>query len=227
MKPLNELYEDSLHMLLSYGEVSSPRGMKIRELRPYIFTLDPHDNIITVPTLETNMAYATEELAWYRSASARIDYSDRIHKTWVRFSDDGVHVNSNYGERIFGNDSGRPMSLMNQWEYVKTLFAKDKDTRQAVININAPCDKRETKDVPCTLDIQYFMRNNKLEQIVHMRSNDAILGFRNDVYCFAELQKQMAGELGIGTGPYTHIANSYHIYERHFDKVRKCITKSQ
>lgn len=217
---INENYLKMVNDLYYNGETRFPRGLECKEIRPYIFKLDdPNDNIITIPGLETNIDYAKEELRWYINGNGKIDFSPKIEKVWSRYSDDGVKVNSNYGERIFGKHEN--ISL-NQWEWVKDLLIKDPDSRQAIININSYFDKdKPTKDFPCTLDIQYFKVGNSLESIVHMRSNDVFLGFRNDVYCFTEFQKMLANELNLKLGSYTHIANSMHLYKKDYEKVRK------
>ena len=42
-----------------------------------------------------------------------------------------------------------------------------------------------------------MIRENKLIWIVSMRSNDVFYGFRNDLYCFTELQKRILENKGI------------------------------
>jgi thymidylate synthase len=74
----------------------------------------------------------------------------------------------------------------------------------------------------------FQIRNNKLNFTIHMRSNDAILGLPTDIAFFATLQSQMLNHLqetypNLSLGTYTHIANSLHIYERHFNIVEKMI----
>jgi thymidylate synthase len=65
-----------------------------------------------------------------------------------------------------------------------------------------------------------------------MRSNDVILGLPTDIAFFATLQSQMLFHLvmhggdefkDLKMGSYTHIANSFHVYERHFDLVKRML----
>jgi thymidylate synthase len=220
-KKINEQYMKMLEDIMTNGMETKPRGMAVRELLGYSLMLDPEDNVITVPGVETNVSYAAEELEWYLSGTNRIDWSERIQRVWTPFSDDGETINSNYGHRFFG-DYDR--SHVNQWEWVKDKLRSDPDSRQAVMNINDIVDKESpTKDFPCTIATQVFLRNDKLDWVTFMRSNDAFLGFRNDVYCFTELQKKMAGELGVEAGQYHHVAGSMHIYERNFEKIEKAL----
>lgn len=88
------------------------------------------------------------------------------------------------------------------------------------MNINSVFDKNKpTKDFPCTIAIQVFIRNNKLHWITMLRSQDIYYGMRNDIYCFTKMMQLMAEELEIECGKYYHICNSLHIYAKQFDKL--------
>jgi thymidylate synthase len=142
---------------------------------------------------------------------------------WKQIAADDGTVNSNYGYRLLGY---APTTLIpyNQWNNVKSILTQDPDTRQAMMHINLPYDyTRATKDVPCTLNLQWFIRENKLVLIVTMRSNDIILGFCNDVFQFTMLQEMMLCDLRqdpkfdkLELGEYIHESHSMHLYETHF-----------
>jgi thymidylate synthase len=76
----------------------------------------------------------------------------------------------------------------------------------------------------------FQIRDNKLNFTVNMRSNDVILGLPTDVAFFATLQSQMLNHLksakypDLELGTYTHIVNSFHIYERHFDIAKRMLS---
>lgn len=153
------------------------------------------------------MRYAVGELLWYLSGSNKLSDIAPYSKFWEDISDDGETLNSAYGHRIgvfYGFD---------QWNFVRELLIQDPMSRQAVIHIKDASDVH-TKDVPCTLSIQYFIRDNLLHSTVYMRSNDLWKGFPYDVFAFTSLQVLMAMELGVGVGSYTHISASLHLYEK-------------
>jgi hypothetical protein len=86
-----------------------------------------------------------------------------------------------------------------------------------VIHIRTPDDSvHAKKDVPCTLALQFFIRDEKLHLHVNMRSSDIILGIAYDVPAFTLMQEVLANELGVGLGEYCHTSNSLHCYERDF-----------
>ena len=221
---INFQYRKLLREVYDLGIVTAPRGKKIKEIIPYSFAIDPHKNVITLDGVKTNLQYANLELDWYYAATNNIHWSDKIAKIWNRFSDDGKTVNSAYGHRIFGGHE----EFINQWEWIKDKLTEDPDSRQCVMNINWVKDKEKpTKDFPCTVYIQIFIRDNKLIWITNMRSNDVYFGLRNDVYCFCEMQKRLAKELGIECGLYHHYAGSMHLYEEQFEKVEKFLEVKQ
>lgn len=153
------------------------------------------------------MRYAVGEMLWYMSADNDLKSIQMYTKAWDRMSDDGETVNSNYGHCIkykFGFD---------QWLYVKNLLVSNSNTRQAVIHIKT-ADNKPSKDVNCTVCLQFFIRNGKLYLTTYMRSNDLWMGFPYDVFQFTNMQVLMAMELGVEVGTYTHIAGSLHLYER-------------
>jgi hypothetical protein len=94
---------------------------------------------------------------------------------------------------------------------------KDPDSRRAVIHIRELRDGFDLPDVPCTLALQFLLREGKLNLVVHMRSNDIVLGTCYDVPAFTIMQEVMANDLGVELGSYFHFANSMHVYERHYE----------
>ena len=219
MKTINEIYKSMLLDIFLNGHTISPRGIMVKEIRNYQITLeDLTDNLITVHGVKTNVKYARKELEWYICGCDRIDYDPLIEKIWAKYSDDGVHVNSNYGHRIFGGH----VDFIDQYQWVINELGNDPDSRRAVINIVQDSDKiLPTKDFPCTMYIQAFVRDGALHWTVCMRSNDVYFGFRNDVFCFTELQKMMARDLGLKYGTYTHFVGSMHMYEAQFTKIER------
>ena len=144
---------------------------------------------------------------WYFSGNRDLSAIQNYTSAWDRMSDNGKTVNSNYGwciQHKYGFD---------QWVYVKDMLTNDPNSRQAVIHIKT-ADTNPSKDVNCTVCIQFLIREGKLHATVYMRSNDIWMGFPYDVFSFTAMQCRMAMELGVGIGTYTHIAGSLHLYER-------------
>ena len=137
---------------------------------------------------------------------------------WNRISDDGVTNNSAYGYLI------QKKHGFNQFVKIIELLQKDPNTRRAVINLNTPNERViETKDEPCTISLQFFVRDGKVDLTTVMRSNDIWFGLTFDIIYFTELQKWVADFLGYEYGTYTHFAGSFHTYERDYEKIKACV----
>lgn len=191
---------------------SNPRG-STKELHNYMFTIDDIDTneCITLKTGKTNITYTAAELLWYWSSRNDLEFISKFSKFWDKVSDDGKTANSAYGY-ILQQKHG-----FNQIEKIIELLKKDPNSRRAVLNINVPNERViETHDEPCTVCLNYQIRDGKLHSTNVMRSNDFNFGLRNDLPFFIYLQKYIANRLGVGYGSYTHLAFSMHMYDRDY-----------
>lgn len=182
---------------------------------------DPTRNIIKSKDRKMPMRYAMGELLWYLSGSNKLKDITVFSKVWERMSDDGETVNSAYGNRIFSAFG------FDQMEMVEKMLTKDPNSRQAVIHIKDARDYTvcPTKDVPCTVALQYLIRDGKLHATTYMRSNDLWTGFPYDVFCFTCFQIMLAFRLGVEVGTYTHVAGSLHLYQRSLDEWKSKLTQ--
>ena len=235
-------YLEAILAVTRFGSESAPRGQKVLELDNCILTLDnPMKCISTLKPFHTRIEYAEAELAWYLSGSKLLD--DLKHPVtgkcfkpvWEQFSDDGVSVNSSYGQYLFKEEFAYYYDrldkvtgiFMNQWEWVKRKLQEDPDTRQAVMNINQVKHKeRPTKDFPCCIAMQFTIRNNKLKLVTIFRSQDINTGLRNDVFTMAGLQRKMAEELEMECGEFTNIALNLHVYEKDWTNAIKLLEEN-
>jgi thymidylate synthase len=186
------------------------------EINAHLVLTDPTRNTMCNCKRKMPIRYAIGELLWYNSNNPNWKAIEHFSKFWKNISDDGITVNSNYGYCIknkFGFD---------QWNMIKQLLIQDPNTRQAVIHIKEPRDiiENPTKDLNCTIALQFLIRNNKLHLITTMRSNDVWLGLPYDVFNFTCMQIQMAMELNIDVGNYYHNVGSLHLYERDLCKLK-------
>jgi thymidylate synthase len=241
---IEEAYPVLLKVLLLEGTEVSPRGSLTKEITPIGITINnPRKRVITHPVRKLNYGFMVGELLWI--IQGRNDLSvAHYNKQWLNYSDDGETLNGAYGQRIFKWDGAFDVIdesytdedgnthpsfelqqvLVNQFEKAYEQLKNDNDTRQATIALFNPTqDYRETKDKPCTNLMRFTIRNGKLNMFVVMRSNDIWLGFPYDVFNFTMLQEIMAGKLGIDVGKYTHVVDSLHIYEQHFEIAKKVI----
>ena len=207
---MNDLYIDLVSQVLTHGE----KIKGTHELRNVNFTLTNVDNCLAT-CRNISLPYLIAEHSWYFSASRDTKLIGKFASLWNRITDDGFTSNSAYGfilHKKFGFD---------QIENVIKILNADPDSRRAVVNINTPsADAIWTKDEPCTIALQFLIRNGKLECTAMMRSSDLWYGIPYDVAYFTTLQKFVAHHLGLETGLYHHFSVSLHIYDDAIEKIK-------
>ncbi len=204
---------------------SAPRGQNVKEILGASFTIkNPRDRIPYVIGRKFSMSYMVAELIWYLAGDNSTEWISKYSAFWKDISDDGITANSAYGARLFKKHAKIAQGRYTQLDYVIEELRKDPDSRRAVMHLRVPDDSIDAKlDVPCTLALQFFIRNGRLHQVANMRSSDLIFGIAYDIPAFTMFQELIANELNVGMGTYTHTSNSLHIYERHFDMAEKII----
>lgn len=156
------------------------------------------------------------ELLWYLSANNDLKFIEHYIGTYGKYSDDMKTIFGAYGPRIFGEGDKA------QIQKVISLLRDKPDTRQAVVQVFDRGDLLEPhKDIPCACTLQFMMRENRLQLLTTMRSNDAWLGLPHDIFCFTMIQELVARSLGVELGDYKHFAGSLHLYTADIEKAAR------
>jgi len=227
-KSVNEAFIKIAEKLYNNPEhISSPRSWETREaLGAFIVINNPYDRLVNNVHRKISLKYLIGEWLWDERGSNSLSEINYYAKFWNSISDDKKTANSAYGHRILGINK---FVIVNQWKWVKQQIIKDKETRRAVIFIGLPSDmKNKTKDFPCTISLQFLIRDNRLHLICNMRSNDLVLGFTYDVATVTLYQEKMLLELRkyypkLNMGKYFHVAGSLHIYKKHYEMIKQII----
>jgi thymidylate synthase len=200
----HELYPALLEYVLEEGALVAPRGESTLEISPFMFILEnPEDSIRLQKCRRINYAYAIiEKLSLVYGVADPTTFCFYI-KSLENLVEDGDFGGA-YGPRV-----------TDQIPFIYNLLREDPDSRRAVITIySGHQDHREILDIPCTIGLQFLLRNDRLDLIAYMRSSDVYLGLPYDIQQFTFLQRLLANWLNIELGTYTHIAGSGHIYKR-------------
>lgn len=214
--PINRSLNSQIHSLLrkieTDGIASAPRGLQVKELELQTLTLEP---TLIIPEFEArpfNFKYFLGELAWYLKKDRNIDYINNFSNFWKGIADTDSMIHSNYGYMLFGK----------QLEWSFNSLCKDPNTRQAISFVSRPeVQYAGNKDFVCTIYLNFWIRDNKLNMKVQMRSNDIFYGLTYDAPFFSFVQQTMHQWLKetyptLGLGTYYHCADNIHYYERHF-----------
>lgn len=209
MNQTNKIWQDKILDVTLHGHFSNPRQQLISEVIAGQYKV-PMPAYLDLVDRKVNKAFMFAEAWWIISGNNRLCDIRPYMNIYANFSDDGIFLRGAYGPKI-----------VDQMGHIVDVLEKDNDSRQAVLNI-----WRErpggSKDIPCTTNMQFLIRDNKLDMVTTMRSHDLILGFTYDVFTFSMVAmsiKLLLHTRGIEVelGDLYVTAGSMHIYERHFE----------
>ena len=107
--------------------------------------------------------------------------------------------------------------------FVIAELKRNRESRRAIIAIRDNEIDSRTTDPACMQSIQYFIRENRLDCMIHFRSNDLPEAFFFNAFALIMLQEKVARELGVEAGTYTHRSNSMHCYEKDFQLLKNFV----
>lgn len=218
-------YKASLAYLWSDGITNHARGTTSKELLDVALQIeDPTQCLYSNDARGSQLKYIAAEFLWYYMGRNDVDFIAKWAKFWETIQNSDGTANSAYGNLIFKEKNQYDLT---QYQWAIQSLMNDSNTRQAVMHFNKPSHQYfSNKDFVCTMYANLHIRNNKLYMSVFMRSNDAVWGTPTDVAFFCSLQMQIHSHLKqfypeLELGSYTHIANSYHVYDRHYDLAQR------
>ena len=165
---------------------------------------------------EINSDYLKREESWYDSMSRNVnDIPGGPPPVWKAIADKNGFINSNYGWCVKSEENG------SQYEKVISELRKNPESRRAVTIYTRPsmwddyCHDGRS-DFMCTNVVQYVVRGGKCHAIVQMRSNDALIGYKNDKAWQSRVLRDISNELKYEVGDLYWQVGSLHVYERNF-----------
>jgi thymidylate synthase len=217
-----EVYTQVLQLVIEKGKAIQPRGYKCLEISPLcISASSPRKRLFGTPGRNENPIFAYIEGLWVLTADdSPIIPSHYVKQTLCYINPQTGRFDGAYGPRI------RNASGIDQLTAAYQRLLNDRDTRRAVITIFDPTKDcaSNSLDIPCTVSWQFLIRDNKLDMIAYMRSNDLFRGFVYDTAEFQWFQEILAGWLGVEVGKYFHIVGSAHVYLSDEAKIRKMLS---
>ena len=228
-------------VLLDSGVPRITRGSEAIELpNPAIIKIkNPLARLVTVPERKWNHTLAYAEALWIASGRNDMEMIGHYLQRMYDFSDDQVSMRAGYGPRLRyftgvtddykidllvkkAKQNNHNIKIVDQYSFIEKIFAKDPFTRQAIITITDPSKDllgdgeslKQTKDFPCTNNIQFILQNGKLDAITNMRSNDFFWGASAvNIFNYTFIQEYIAQILGFPIGNYYHVVNNLHYYK--------------
>jgi thymidylate synthase len=216
MNNFKKIYLD----LKTQGKKVVARGQETIELENYSYCLAPRERFPNFPSRKLKIDYIKNEFLWYLKGQ-RYDLSICNHASlWKGIIEADGGINSNYGQYIFAG---------GQFNRALTALLDDKESRRgSIVILSQDHVNTAEKDLPCTYSLGFRIREDKLNMSVHMRSQDSVFGMGNDAPAFSFIHEMMFQCLKekypeLQMGEYFHIADSFHVYKRHYDMLENIL----
>lgn len=194
--------------------VSSERGMTYEVENAVLFNSSPRDRVAIEKWRKMNIGFAIVDALSHIVGDNSLAPLVQFVPGFSAYSSDGKTIDGAYGTRIGGS---------GQLGRIIYMLKDNPTTRRAVLSIydgKTDLFGGGGLNTPCTLNMHFLVRDNKLNMKVMMRSNDIILGLTNDFFTFTFLHEFVATQAGIPLGIYSHYASSLHVYESDLYKYR-------
>lgn len=209
---------NTLSQVMLYGADVAPRDQATRELPQHTIEMRLDQPLVLCPERGLAVRFAAAEALWIIDGSNALAPLVKHAPRMAEFSDDGVTLAGAYGPRV-----------TSQLDYVVAKLLTDRDTRQATLTTWVP-NPPPSKDIPCTIAMDFKIRSGKLNCHVFMRSSDIWLGLPYDVFSFAMIATYVACRYNaaaeappVPLGRLYLTAASSHLYAANLDGARRCV----
>ena len=198
----------------------------IIEIISYKFEVEnPRDRLIFDKIRAINIFQCIGQFLWITQGNFNVEAIKYYQPNSGNFSSDGIKMIGAYGPRLFG------IQHLNQMSHVIETLADDPGKRRAVASVYLPQFDQHglaKEEVPCTLNLQYVVRNDKLQAVTYMRSQDAFNVLPYDFFIFTMLQEYLLNELRpehpeYQLGRYNHYSGSFHVYQKDRNEIEQVI----
>lgn len=215
---VDDLLNGVFSVLLKVGSPITPTRGAALEITSVLLRLKNPRARLSLTETKGRLFSCLGELLWYLSGTNDLGFIAYYLSRYKEDSEDEKTIYGAYGPRLL-NMRGKDIHQINN---VLSLLGEKKDSRRAVIQLfDAEDLTRPHKEIPCTCTLQFMVRNDRLEMLTSMRSNDAFLGLPHDIFAFTMLQEIMARSLGVELGAYSHVVGSLHLYEKDFESAQR------
>lgn len=177
------LVRAGVDLIKAQGASVTSRGLGGKQCYNVQYWLtDPRNRVHTLRA-PLSIRYFARELIAYCDGSRDVSVLARASKVWNEFADEEGVIYSNYGFYTFHQPTP---SGVSQYEWVAQMLKQDLSSRRAVIVIDSISAKTiNSKDLPCTLGMHFFVEEGSLCASISMRSTDIITGLPYDIGFFS------------------------------------------
>ncbi len=173
----------------------------------------------------TPIKSATDELLWIWQKKSNNVHDLRSH-IWDSWADEDGEIGKAYGYQM-GQKYKFHQGYMDQVDNVIWQLKNTPYSRRILTNIYNFQDLSEMNLEPCAYSMTFNVTGDRLNGILHQRSQDILAANNWNVVQYAVLIHMLAQVTGLVPGELVHVIADAHIYDRHVDIVRELIQRPQ
>jgi thymidylate synthase len=225
MTPANQAWLETIAHVLDHGHdlrqedrAHAPRDATTREVVCHTVRVPMESPVVTLAVRKLGYRFMCAEAASILQGDNRAATITPYAKQVVNFSDDGYTFGGHYG-----------VKYVEQVSWIARQLKRDGCTRQAVMNIWRERPE-PSRDLPCTLSLQWLIRDGQLHCVSTMRSSDVWLGLPYDLHTFSAMTAHLAlvlkrfHNLEVELGWLHNTAGSRHLYKRDWETALDCLS---
>lgn len=240
----DEAWRQAARILLKTGSRQPSRQGLTKEVLGVAMSLaEPQDRLVRSRPI--NPAFAIAETIWILSGSNQPAFVEFWNPRMRRYVDPRTRVlHGAYGARLglrprlssiaaarLRPANGDARNQSDQLREAEAVLRRDPTSRQVVLQIwesdrDFPNPLPRSPDIPCNIMSHLLVRNNRLEWLQVMRSNDIVWGLPYNLFQWTVIQETLAAWLGLRAGKFTLVVDSLHVYEPFWKPLEKWVSGS-
>lgn len=190
-------------------------GNTVELLHTTVSIRDPRQRWVLGREPAINPAFAIAEVVWILAGRNDAAFLNHWNPALPKFAGHTSVYHGAYGYRLRRNLG------FDQLTRAFGTLCNNPTSRQVVLQIwdsaiDLPTESGAPRDadIPCNICSMLKVRENRLDWMQVLRSNDLFLGVPHNLVQFTSLQEVVAGWLGVELGAYHQLSDSLHIYEK-------------
>lgn len=215
--------------LLSECILEVPNEIGDRELFNVLMSIDTtgsdlDSNFKYIKSRNINLPYQRKIAEWHLSGESNMDSLQGLNKRCDDYS-------NNEGRNVL-----YPVRIAEQIDDVISELKSNKTTRRSYLSILDSLDmevrkeKREypncKKEYPCTIGINFSIRNGELRSTVMMRSNNSVLTICYDFSIFIHICQEVARQIRIPFKTMDYFICNAHILKDEYELAKEIISEN-
>lgn len=219
-------YLELLEHILDHGTDKSDRtGTGTRSVFGYQLRYDLSQGFPLVTTKKVHLRSIIHELLWFLKGDTNITYlKENGVSIWDEWADENGDLGPVYGAQWrswLGADGQTIDQISDVIQQIKT----NPDSRRLIVSAWNASEISKMALAPCHAMFQFYVADGKLSLQLYQRSADVFLGVPFNIASYALLTMMVAQVCGLQVGEYIHSFGDVHIYQNHFEQVKKQLSR--